>query len=289
MLPQPFEVIVRYLTPALTLMAVAFATTAHAQEDPSPYNTCGVENPDDLQDTFYHFFTPPCDDAFLDDTWDRYSFSGYWDDYGKGQDHPCGILSPHGRTMSALKLLAFAGTSSPHCDYEVDNTLTWAYCFSGDWIDELIPVCEAPPATSNIATTYPTALLDQHTDLHRAFFYNNTVTWRAASIFHEARHAEDDCFHVDCAAGAKSCDQAYDHGCPGGDGQGAYTYTAVWLQWFYVAAQAHQTDEQISRTALFQANVTLGRNFVADPCFRMQADGTVVMGLDENGNPIAGC
>src|SRR5215211_8238082 len=78
------------------------------------------------------------------------------------------------------------------------------------------------------------------------FFYNENVVERAATILHEARHA-DWCGHNGndgsnkCPARSDSCDESFENGCKGvgsPSGRGATGYQALWLWWFTVDADS---------------------------------------------------
>lgn len=270
---------------------LAFLTILLSPHLVKAVETCGVAEPWTFSDfdTFYNNADGCPTQGFISDAWGRYSFTeDNWRQYGMDEDS-CNINTPLARTWQALRLLAFAGSDTPNCDYSAAKTTDWAYCWAGNQIDELLVECN-PQNPNAIARTVWGTLRDNFTALHRAFFYGNSVPWRAASIFHEARHAEDECRHVDnCPAGVGACDHAFDDGCWGGKGQGAYTYTAVWLEWFFVQPQPRMTDVTISGHVLDQVNSTLARHFEVDPCFRVMEDGTRMIGVDKDGNPIPGC
>lgn len=277
---------------SINLLAVATLALAMLQtQSASAVETCGVAEPWTFSDydTFYNNSDGCPSQSFIDDAWARYSFTeDNWRPYGMDEDS-CNINTPLGRTWQALRLLAYAGDDHPHCDYTNEKAINWAYCWAGNQIDELLVECN-PQHEHAIARTQWGPLVDHFTALHRPFFYGETVPWRAASIFHEARHAEDECKHVDgCLAGEGGCDHAFDNGCWGGNGQGAYTYTFVWLEWFYVDPQPRMTDSAISQKVRGLANTVLGTHFEVDPCFRLMEDGTRMIGVDDTGMPIPGC
>lgn len=130
--------------------------------------------------------------------------------------------------LNVPRHLSFAETSTPRCDYSQELALDWAVCFAGNAISELTPLCDGKGMA---ATTYYAIQVDFRTELHKPFFYDSDVPRRAATIFHEARHADGWCQHTDnCAAGANACDPNFDEGCVGlasSDKKGAYAWTVT--------------------------------------------------------------
>lgn len=254
--------------------------------------TCGVREPW-ATNHFDGYFSGklPCTGEFIDDVWTRFELDqDEWEQFGVSEGG-CNYNMPLGRTISALELMAFAGTDFPHCDSLNDLVLNWAFCFAGNAIHELTPVCDHP---TNAATTFHEIQLDYRTELHKPFFYDFDVPLRAATIFHEARHADGECVHTGgCLAGGEACDPSFNDGCVGilsSDKKGAYAWSVIWLQRYLANLQPHLFDQTIAERVQGQANAVLGRNFEVDPCFRVgDVAGTLTMGLDENGLPISGC
>ena len=274
-----------FLASAATLSLALCAPLVEAQ-------TCGVRQPWAF-DHFDGYFSRKleCTGEFIDDVWTRFALEqDEWQPYGVNEGG-CNYNMPLGRTISALELLSFAGTDNPHCDWSDDLVLDWAFCFAGEAISELTPDCDEGNAA---ATTYYRVQLDYRTELHKRFFYGLDVPRRAATIFHEARHADGWCDHADgCPAGDDACDPTFENGCVGlasSDQKGTYGWTVVYLQRYLANVQPFLFDSMIADRVRADANGTLGRNFTVDPCFRVTGlNGSLEMGVDDFGIPLPGC
>lgn len=271
------------------LLMVALLLLAHAK---AHAQTCGVREPWATQH-FDGFFSQvlPCTGEFIDDVWTRFNLDqDEWQQFGVVEGG-CNYNMPLGRTISALEVMAFSGTPNPHCDWENDLVLDWAYCFSGNAMAELTPVCDGGGMA---ATTYPAIQLDNRTELHKPFFYDSDVPRRAATLFHEARHADGWCIHSGaCAAGQNACDRTFEDGCVGvasSSGKGAYAWTVIYLQRYLLNSRPELFDQVIHERVRQSANVVLGRNFESDPCFRITGiNGAMSMGVDLDGKVIQSC
>jgi hypothetical protein len=224
---------------------------------------------------FDSFYAPlwGCQQARVDDMWSRFDFDeGDWDG-AMGFNDPCNDARPLKRTFNALQLLAYGVTTSPTCSTSNANVGHWAYCFSGNNIDELDGSC----ATDARATTVVGTIIDNYTELKAPFFYDETVVQRAATIFHEARHAHGWCSHTGgCLDGSGSCDPNWNNGCVGfgsGDGPGANAYSVRFLSWFATTARASWINATIRANAVAEGNYFLARRFETDPCFRLDSSG----------------
>lgn len=142
-----------------------------------------------------------CSQSRVDDMWSRFDFDkGDWDN-GMGWEDACNNALPLKRTFNALQVLAYSVTSSPTCSTSNSNVGYWAYCWSGNSIDELDSSC----SNSSRAHTVYGPIIDNKTELRAPFFYDENVVQRAATIFHEARHAEGWCGHQGSCSGG-NCD-----------------------------------------------------------------------------------
>jgi len=230
----------------------------------------------DHQDNFYRDIGL-CNQNLVNDAWKRFHMGeGDWEDFGYGD--PCNNLFGLARTLNGIGVLNWAGTTTPTCNFRDKNVLNWASCYSGSEINHLAPYCnvEEPRfiAMTSIGIQWD---LDNKTALYRGFFYQQEVEWRAATLFHEARHADGWCTHNDsCRAGENACDAAYEGGCTGplsSDGHGAYGYTVIYHSWFANSARPEMTNTTITPLAVADGNDRLGMNFEINPCFLLDANG----------------
>lgn len=155
----------------------------------------------------------------------------------------------------------------------------------GSHIGDLRPVCtndlgEAFSAATEVG--FPHGLsFDPHTELSFKFFYESDVALRASTVYHEARHADVGCDHVDCPPGGLNphpegaCDSSWSPGC-GSSGLGAYGFTVVYDAWFINAARSNYTNITIRDRVWNNVYAVLAASFVQDPCFRLAQDGTMI-------------
>lgn len=216
-----------------------------------------------------------CQQWRINDMLSRFDMDkGDWDE-GFGYENQCNDNLPLKRTFNALQVMAYATTNAPTCSQSSNNVGIWAYCWAGNSIDELDADC----SEKSRATTSHGPFIDSRTALHAPFFYNETVVERAATIFHEARHASGHCQHVSsgtCLDGGSSCDPNWANGCVGfgsGSGLGANAFTVLYLHWFAISAQPSWTNSTVRASAVAGANYFLSRRFQTDPCFRLNSDG----------------
>jgi hypothetical protein len=253
------------------LAMLAASGTAHAQ-------ACGQTASTAQFDSFYAPLWG-CQQTRINDMWSRFSFdAGDWDQ-GMGYEAACNDSLPLKRTFNALQLLAYGVTATPTCTVGGANVATWAYCYSGNSIDELDGSCE----TDVRAHTRWGPFIDNWTRLKVPFFYDETVVQRAGTVFHEARHAQGWCAHdSNCIDGNSSCDPSFYGGCVGvgsSSGNGANGYTVLFAAWFASTARSTWTNPTIRMDAVNEGNRYLSNRFGTDPCFR----------LDSNGNAFTTC
>jgi hypothetical protein len=214
-----------------------------------------------------------CQQIYVDDMWSRFDFAHDDWDQGFGFEDPCNDSLPLKRTFNALQLLAYGVTANPTCSTSSSNVGLWAYCWAGNNIDELNGRC----GESARAYTKFGPIIDNYTDLYMPFFSDETVVQRAATIFHEARHAHGWCTHDNsCVDGNNSCDPTWDWGCVGtgsGTGIGANAYTVVFMNWFAATARSNWINSSIRYDAVAEGNYYLSHRFGFDPCFRMNSAG----------------
>jgi hypothetical protein len=197
---------------------------------------------------------------------------GGWEGYGLEGD-ACNDDTALSRTFAGLLLMRDAG-ANPTCEPN-DFPLDWAYCFSSEIIVKLVASCYDPSAS---AKTFLWGLnqMNERTELYMPFYYQYGPPQRAATIYHEARHADDDCLHTTgCPAALDSagnrvyeaCDPQWAHGCVGGEGKGAYAWSVLWNHRYAVDAVPALINQELREYAILNANISLGRNFDVTPCF----------------------
>lgn len=215
-----------------------------------------------------------CGQTYIHDMWTRFSM---WDtdwDGGFGFDDPCNDSKPLKRTFNALQAMAYGVTATPTCSTSDDNVAKWAYCWAGNQIDELDSGCGDGSAYAY--TTF--GGVDDYTDVYMRFFYELTVIERAATLFHEARHAHGWCQHTKtgCALG-NNCEAGWTDGCHGfgsGSGPGAWNYHVRFLAWYLFTARAGWINEALRSSAVAKANMILIGRFEQNPCFILNSNGT---------------
>jgi hypothetical protein len=236
----------------------------------APGQACSRVATNNMFDSFYAPLWG-CQQVFINDMWARFHFNHDDWDQGFGYEDPCNEALPLKRTFNGLIALAYSGTTTPTCSTASSNVLLWGYCWSGSSIDELDGRCGETPRAR---TTHS---LDDYTELFMPFFFDETVVERAATIFHEARHASGWCHHTDnCHDGVDSCDPNWSNGCVGfgsGSGPGANAYTVVYLSWFASNARAGWVNSSIRANAVAAATHFLNSRFETDPCFRLNSAG----------------
>ncbi len=219
-----------------------------------------------------------CSQNWVDYFWDAYDFDrGDWDN-GLGFDNACDRRRPLGRTFNAIYVLNYAdGPGSKSRNDYSGSILHWGGNYSMREIDELDASCQ----TNARATTQWGFLIDNDTRLKRPFFYSENVVERAATILHEARHA-DWCGHNGndgsnrCPSRSDSCDESFTNGCGGvgsPTGRGAVGYQAVWLWWFAFSADnitGTLTRRQFARD---EANRIFNTMFDVNPCINITSNG----------------
>ena len=244
----------------------AWAGAAQAQ------GACGRDPSPDKDDGFFSSLWS-CDKPVYMDMIKRFAMDkGDWDGE-RGWNDCCNDNLPLKRTFNALQVLAYSITNSPNCNTAGNHNVGhWAYCYAGNAIDELDGSCSAESRANT--RRVPGA---QRTELRQPFFYDETVGERAATVFHEARHAEGWCAHTEgCADGGRSCDPTFETGCVGwnsSNGPGANGYTVIYLHWFATTAQPHWINPTIRENAVSEANYYLLRRFEQEPCIRMDSNG----------------
>jgi len=211
-----------------------------------------------------------CQQNFINYWWDAFDFDQDDWDSGFGHEAPCDTARPLARTFNALYALGYSTSNAPHCNTSEPNITHWAMCWSAANIDELDGRCGNGGTSGTAAHTERG--LDNYTDLYWPFFYGMTVVERAATVFHEARHANG-CGHnggSGCPRGS-SCDVAWGQGCGFFASQGANQFQVSYLSWY--ASSAWRTTPAMRASAVSRANSVLSTGFVVYPCIQMSSNG----------------
>lgn len=247
--------------------AFTIASTANAQAP------CGQGIYPYTQDTFFSSKWNCSAEHERAEMWRRFDFDKKDWDGGFGFHSPCNGTALH-NTFNALQLLKYAN-GSWSCDTRDINFLKWAYCWAGNKIDELDAKCLPKNGNRNIFAANFRSWWDDRTELYAKFLYRTTVVRRAATIVHEARHAEFGCSHVDCGDG-RSCDSSYFNGC-GHRGMGGYGIAVHWLAHYVWYGKPKWKSRATVKNAIFEANKMLQRKFAQKPCFSLSTTGRVII------------
>ena len=224
-----------------------------------------------------------CSQPWVDFYWDAYDFDkGDWDD-GFGWHAACDLRKPLARTFQAIQLVNYASPNeATNTDDFSGNFLRWAGNYTIREIDELDARCG--DGTKRAYTKWG-IIIDNYTKLYIPFFYNENVVERAATLVHEARHA-DWCGHNGndgsnkCSARSNSCDEKYRDGCSGigsPSGRGAVGYQILWLWWYAFEADAQHSNPTMKDFARDEANRLLNTMLDVDPCFNITSTGAKVI------------
>lgn len=222
-----------------------------------------------------------CFQEWVNYFWNAYDFDkGDWDQ-GFGFSNACDTRLPLGRTFNGIYVLNYAdGPSGKSRNDFSGSILHWGGNYSMREIDELDARC----GTAKRAYTRWGIIIDNYTELYIPFFYNENVVERAATILHEARHA-DWCGHNgndgsnSCPSGSDSCDESFSNGCSGigsPSGRGASGYQALWLWWFTVDADTITGTSTRKDFARDEANRIFSTMFDIDPCINITSSGAVI-------------
>jgi len=189
-----------------------------------------------------------CWQPFIDWAWDAHDFDkGDWDE-GFGWDDCCNINQPLARTFNAIWCLNYSAADYWNESYDLD-ILHWGRRFVREEIDELDGRCGDG---SYYAYTQWGFLVDNWTRLYMGFFYSLAVPERAATLVHEARHADGKGHN----AGNNDSSWAYN---------GAWRWHVCWLAWFWYAGQ--RTTSALRTKARQRANAILASRFTTPPGF----------------------
>ena len=194
--------------------------------------------------------------AWVDFWWSRYDMDvGDWDN-GFGYENVDDCNRPLCRTFNALMLL-YQSDPNPvtsTSDYS-GSILHFGPNFADSNIDELDGRCQEGRHLARTQRPW-TPIGDAWTRLYPLFFDTLWPVERAASLLHEARHAEGGYEHVSGCAGGGSCDPSWGY-------QGANVFEVAYLWWFWYEARATPAGQKAR--AKSTGNIILDNGFVERP------------------------
>lgn len=213
-------------------------------------------------DNFYGQFI--CNQIYVDYFWNTYGFKGnkkYWDD-GFGWDDPCNTDQPLARTFNACYLLTYSAEDYANDNWDApQNILQWGRRYVRNNIDDLRSMCGDGSA---IAGSFSGLFVNDRVSLYLGFFYSKDVPGRAETLIHEARHM-----------GGKSHNAKFPKGSVFGEGkdgadsnwdyQGAWTFGAGYLWWFFAAGT--RTTSAMRQRARQRGNLVIDNAFATHPGF----------------------
>ncbi|MFC1564246.1 hypothetical protein ACFL6G_04880 [candidate division KSB1 bacterium] len=221
--------------------------------------TCSYSVPDKNAsgDNFYGPFI--CQQQYIDYFWAVYGFNGnknYWDD-GFGWHDACNTNKPLARTFNACYLLTYSADDYGNDSYDApQNILQWGRRYVRESFDELRSFCGDEDTVASFS--------GGTTELYLSFWYEYSVVERAAILLHEARHeakSHNATFPVDSVFGTTAnADSNWDY-------QGAWTFEAGYLWWFYAAGS--RTTSASRERARQAGNVIIDNAFATHPGFNI--------------------
>ena len=203
-----------------------------------------------------------CPQEFIDWVWNAYDFDKEDWDQGFGYWQPCDLGRPLARTLNALWCLEYSASDWANESYDAP-ILNWAGRFARENIDELDGRCAGDNPNAIAHTVHGAG--DEYTELYMKFFFGPSVSMRASTIIHEARHA-DWVGHDD---GGNDSSWEYN---------GAWRFQVSWLAWFIKGCENSSTAMKVA--ARQRANAILNKNFTKDPGFRIGPAGTKARGVE---------
>lgn len=221
--------------------------------------SCTISVPDKNSsgDNFYGDFI--CQQQYIDYFWDVYGFNGnkmYWDD-GFGWHDVCNTNKPLARTFNACYLLTYSASDYLNDSYDApQNILQWGRRYIRESFNNLQSFCGDGEAVA--------FFFGGTSKLYLSFWYDYSVVERAAILLHEARH--DAKWHnATYPSGSvfgesNDADSSWDY-------QGAWTFEAGYLWWFYAAgARTTSASRERARQA---GNIIIDNAFATHPGFNI--------------------
>ena len=238
----------------------------------SPESRPNTNTSEDTQLEFMY-----CHDANIADLWGHYTMAeGDWNN-NRGFSDPCNEQLMLARTFVGLAVLNYSSPTPPsNWDDMSGNALRWAGNYAAANIDELDGVCSWNGACSPGSCTWATTrtggiFVDEWTRVYKGFVYQLTPYYRAATIFHESRHAggkphDGNDGANPCPAASSSCDEGFSDGTQAH----ANSYETWFAQW-YLFESVNSTTTQ-KRSAQRSTNWNLSNRFDNTAGFIMQAN-----------------
>lgn len=208
-------------------------------------------------DNFYGAFI--CQQQYIDYFWEVYGFNGnkrYWDD-SFGWHDACNTNKPLARTFNACYLLTYSASDYLNDSYDApQNVLQWGRRYVRESFDDLRSFCGDGGAVASFS--------GGTAKLYLSFWYDYSVVERAAILVHEARHeakGHNATFPSGSVFGSSDdADSSWDY-------QGAWTFEAGYLWWFYAAgARTTSASRERARQA---GNVIIDNAFATHPGFNI--------------------
>jgi hypothetical protein len=204
-----------------------------------------------------------CTQDFLNNFVDIYGMEGEDWEGAWGWKDACNPDKPFARVVTARQAL-FLSSANPKLNGDSFNIndpfIDWAGRYVSSTIDELNPNCGfGNPYTAQ----WINILGDDWIELYilakgrfeNGFFFGRDVPGRASTLIHESRHWDGCRDHTD-----NEQDSFF------GDG-GAYSWQAVWLQWY--ATAAINAPDELRCSAQCTANAILTNKFELEVTFRV--------------------
>lgn len=206
-----------------------------------------------------HYGTKICNQDMIDYFWYNYGFSGnkkFWDD-GFGYYDCCNTSKPLARTFNALWLLNYSAQDYMNESWDAP-CLNWACRYARREIDDLESKCGDGSA---IASSFSGWFVNDRVELYLGFWYTEHVVERAGTILHEARHQGGKGHNSDLPPGSvfgtgHHADSHWGY-------EGAWTYDALYLWWFY--AEGVRTTSAIKERARQRGNLIIDNAFATHP------------------------
>jgi hypothetical protein len=208
-----------------------------------------------------------CPQPVIDYLWTAYSFrnlsasEGGWQ-HGWGFEAPCDTDLPLARTFAGLYALTYSAPDWQNDGYD-KPILNFARRYVRENIDDLMARCGDGTAS---AQSFFGPFVNDRVELYTGYWYGQAVVERASTLLHEARHQGGKHHNANFPPGS-----AYGPGRPGADSnwdyQGAWTYEANYLWWFFTTAT--NTTTAMKNLARQVGNFIIDNAFATRPPFHI--------------------
>ncbi|WDE03456.1 hypothetical protein SG34_018930 [Thalassomonas viridans] len=217
--------------------------------------TYSVSDKNASGDNFYEQYI--CQQEYLDYFGEAYGLTSNksYQDHNSNQHHACN--TPQARMFNACYLLTYSADDYQNDAYDApQNILQWGRRYIRENFNRLRSLCGAGDTIASCT--------DGTCEVYLSFFYDHSVAERAAILLHEARHearGHNANFPVGSVFGCGGdADSHWDH-------QGAWTFEAGYLCWFYGAGT--RTTSAAKERARQAANVIIDNAFTNHPGFNV--------------------